>query len=402
MTNNLSVQEEIRAFEKKGAKSLWFNPAKTWEQSDNGALVRPRTFHFGEESSVSSAIGKAPTWGEPAYDMNLSEAGHAAIKSGSTDYGKIKIDPYLGEWQNIAHEYHDILNKAIKSGSKSVLKQAGIGMAADFSAVDLINVSATVLGTELRDFVLEQAVTEIAVPNLTVSIDTWTRFLASQNIGEGVPPVTKIGTLARATYDLPKDGGAVALTFEAQARSSHDLMRMHIDNLVSDLRRIKATKIATEIETATDVTGEDLGASTSGVSDKVPNEKIGAVMDTIISNNGNPDTFVSHDKVFREYLANTWTAKYTQSPVQTSTFSNAKVITNPPGLPGITWYIDNSKTSTILSIYDKRAIVKFQGPIRTAVVRLDMEDVDAFRIFDFNYPKLIQTSKARDLTGETA
>ena len=230
MTNNLTVQEEIRAFEKKKAKSLWFNPATTWEQSDSGQLVRPRTFHFGQTQANVDG-GFAPTWDEPAYDMNIAEQGRAAIKSGSTDYDKVKVDPYLGDYNSIAHEYHEILRNAIKSGSKSVLKQAGIGMAADFSAVDLINVSATVLGTELRDFVLEQAVTEIAVPNLTVSIDIWTRFLASQSIGEGVPPITKLGALARATYDLPKDGGAVALTFEAQARSSHDLMRMHIDNL---------------------------------------------------------------------------------------------------------------------------------------------------------------------------
>ncbi len=402
MTTNLTVQEEIKAFEKKKAKSLWFNPCKTWEQSDNGQLVRPRTFHFGEESTHSSAIGVGPTWNDPAYDMSIAEAGHAAIKSGSTDLGKVKIDPYLGEWQNIAHEYHDILNKAIKSGSKSVLKQAGIGMAADFSAVDLINVSATVLGTELRDFVLEQAVTEIAVPNLTVSIDTWTRFLAQQNIGEGVPPITKLGSIARATYDLPKDGGAVALTFEAQARASHDLMRMHIDNLTSDLRRIKAAKIATELETATDVSGEDLGANSAGTSTNVPHEKIGAVFDTIIGNNGNPDTIASHDKVFREYISNHWTTPYAQTSPYTNSLSNAKIITNVPGLPGVTWYIDNSKTATIMTIYDKKAIVKFQGPVRTAVVRLDMEDVDAFRIFDFNYPKLIQTTKARDLTGETA
>ena len=258
------------------------------------------------------------------------------------------------------------------------------------------------LGTELRDFVLEQAVTEIAVPSLTVSIDTYTRFLAQQNIGEGVEPITKLGAIARATYDLPKDGGAVALTFEAQTRASHDLMRTHIDNLVSDLRRTKAAKIATEIETATDVSGDDVGANSGGLSTNKPDEKIGAVTDTIIGNNGNPNTIASHDKVFREYISNTWVTKFATSSPQTSTLSNAKVITNIPGLPGFTWYIDNSKTATILSIYDKRAIVKFQGPIRTAVIRYDMSDVDAFRVFDFNLPKLIQTGKARDLTGATA
>ena len=400
--SELTVQEEIKAFEKKKAKSAWINPARTWEQSDDGQFVRPRTIFFGERSAAVEG-GFAPTWEDPAYDLNVAEQGWKAIKSGSTtDKGKVTVDPYIGSWKNVAHEYGELLSSAIKSGSRSALKQAGIGMAADFSAVDVINVSAQLLGTELRQFSLEQAVTEVSVPQHTVSVDTYTRFLAQQNIGEGVPPITKLGSIARATYDLPKDGGAVALTFEAQARSSHDLMRVHIDNLVSDLRRIKAAKIATELELATDVSGEDLGANSGGLSTNVPHEKIGAVMDTIVGNNGTPDTIATHDKVYREYISNTWTAKYMQTSPQTQDFSTSKVITNVPGLPGITWYIDNSKTSTIMTIYDKRAIVKFQGPIRTAVVRLDMEDVDAFRVFDFNLPKLIQTSKARDLTGETA
>ena len=244
MTNNLTVEEEIKAFEKKKVKSAWINQAKTWEESDDGQLVRPRTIFFGERKSGNKLQGGfTPTWEDPAYDLNLAEQGHQAIKSGSTDYAKVTVDPYIGKWQNIAHEYNDILRSAIKSGSKKwLLKQAGIGMAADFSAIDVINVSAQLLGTELRDFVLEQAVTEIALPSLTVSIDTYTRFLAQQNIGEGVEPITKLGAIARATYDLPKDGGAVALTFEAQTRASHDLMRTHIDNLVSDLRRTKGSK----------------------------------------------------------------------------------------------------------------------------------------------------------------
>ena len=132
-------------------------------------------------------------------------------------------------------------------------------MTGDFSAVDMLNVANELYGTELRGFTLEQAVTEIAVPSLMISIDVYTRLTANRSIGEGVLPTLKLGSIARTTYDLPKDGGGVGLTFEAQTRASHDLMRTHIDNLVSDLKRIKAAKIATEIETASDVVGADFG-----------------------------------------------------------------------------------------------------------------------------------------------
>ena len=395
---SLSVQEEIKAFEKKKAKSAWINPAKSWEQGDDGQYVRPQTIYFGEKTSNG---GFVPTWEDPVYDMSLFKEGITAIKSGSTDRGKVRVDPYIGDWQRIAHEYDDAVTSAIKSGSRSALKSAGIGMTGDFSAIDMVNVSALV-GTELRGFTLEQAVTEIAVPQLMISVDTYTRFTGSRSIGEGIPPILKLGSIARTTYDLPKDGGGVGLTFEAQTRASHDLMRTHIDNLVSDLKRIKAAKIATEIETASDVSGADFGAYSTGYSTYVPTDYVGTISDTIDSNNGVLDTIATHDKVFRDYLANSWIKNFAQGPVQNVNLSQAKVIANPPGLPGITWYIDNSKTATILSGYEKKSMVKFQGPIRTAVVRLDMEDVDAFRVFDFNLPKLLIAGRARDLTGVTA
>ena len=101
-------------------------------------------------------------------------------------------------------------------------------------------------------------------------------------------------------------------------------------------------------------------------------------------------------------MSNQNTHNYIQGGQQNVNLSTAKVIQNPPNLPGVTWYIDNSKTSTLFTLYDKRAAVKFQGPIRTAVVRMDMEDVDAFRVFDFNRADLLIAGRARDLTGVTA
>src|SRR6185503_2579395 len=132
--STLTTQEEIKAFNSKNAKDCWINPAKTWELSDDGQYVRPQTIYFGTKN------GK-PTWEEPAFDMNIYREGMAAIKSGSTDRNKIRSDPFLGKWSNIAHEYDDLVQSAIKQGSKSVLKQAGIGLSSDFSAIDVINVA---------------------------------------------------------------------------------------------------------------------------------------------------------------------------------------------------------------------------------------------------------------------
>lgn len=395
----LSFRDEMRLHEKKNVRSVWTNLSKTWQEGDDGQYVRPLTIHIGEKKGPN---GPMPTWEDPVYDIAVARAGWQAIRSGSTsDLAKATVDPYIGQWQTIAHEYDDLLTKARQTGSRAALKSAGVGFSEDFNAMDIINITPRLLGDTNRTYVLEQAVTEIAVPNLTVSYDSWTKLLASEGIGEGVPPVLKLGGLSRQTFDLPKDGGGVALTFEAQARSSHDLMRLHIDSLTGDLRRVKAQKIATELETAPDVTGQDFGGFSGGDSTYNPGESLGGVADTIDANNGTFDTIVSHDKVFREYMSNTWVAKFTTSNPQTAAISNNKTITGVPGLPGITWYIDNLMSDTMLTMYEKASVVKFQGPVRTAVMRQEMEDIDAFRIFDFNLPKIINEARIRNVVGVT-
>jgi hypothetical protein len=55
-----------------------------------------------------------------------------------------------------------------------------------------------------------------------------------------------------------------------------------------------------------------------------------------------------------------------------------------------------------MTIYDKEAIDKFQGPERTAVWRDEASDEDMFRIYDFMLCEIVQSGKIRDLTSVTA
>jgi hypothetical protein len=47
------------------------------------------------------------------------------------------------------------------------------------------------VNTELRNFVLTEAVTSIGTPQLNLNVDTYTRFTNSQGVPEGVAPQTK-------------------------------------------------------------------------------------------------------------------------------------------------------------------------------------------------------------------
>ena len=374
---------EDEKLEAKGQiTNSWYNSAKTWEVDENGQKVRPETVYVSKK--------RAGRWNpeNAAFDMRLFRENITAIKSGrSNDWGKVNSDPWMGDWRKL----NDKRAEALKSG--------GVGTSADFSAIDVVNVQAEMVNTELRDFVLEQAVTTVATPQILLSIDTYTRFTGQKAIAEGMPPVLKLGSVARATYTVPKDGTGVGLTFEAQTRATHDIYRTHVDNAISDLRRIKAGSIATEMETATDVGAGDWAGITSDHYTRNVFDDIGGVTDTIVANNGRADSMAVHDRVMRDLINNVGAALFSGSKVA-GDLSTARIV----GLPStnITIYVDNSKTATLATVYAKSAIIKMQGPVRTAVVRDDLADIDMFRIFDFNLPKLIIAGRARDLTSVSA
>lgn len=130
------------------------------------------------------------------------------------------------------------------------------------------------------------------------------------------------------------------------------------------MRRIKATKIATELETATDIASADWAAYTTDHSTTDPVDAIGGAADIIEANGGNPNAIASHAKPFRDFSSNTHIRGMIQ-PSASLSFGN-RVITGVPGLPGFTWYIDNLKTNSLVTVYDKSAILLMQGPTRTA------------------------------------
>ena len=405
MTNQ-EIRDEINRINKQQVKAVWYNPTKeTTFDKETGKYVLPETIYIGE-ASAQNQVGASPTWNEAVMDAHAAkiEMQNYIKSAGTGDSYKVKVDPFIGEWKDIAHELADLRSNAIKSGSTSNLKSAGIGQSGDFSTIDIVNVQNEMINTELRQFSLEMAVTTVATPSLLLSVDTYTRFTGQKSIGELTPPTTKLGAVSRTTFTLPKDGTAIGLSFEAQTKASHDLYRTHVDNAITDLKRIKANKIATELLNGTDVSAGDWAAYTTDHSTRSPYDDIGTVSDTIVSNNGVVDTIATADRAFRDFMGNTQVKGFGgQGPNHEGIFSQAKVVDGASfGLPGITWYIDNELLNTSAFVYDKGAIYKMQGPVRTAVFRDEMLDADMFRIFDFNLPKIQIAGRIRELTSVSA
>lgn len=381
MSRALTVKEELKAIEKGRATSAWYNSTnKRTRDNVIGTMVEPQMIYLGEK-------GGRPTWSEQVFDVAEFRKQVDAYRQGKVDNDKLTFSPWREGWDDVLNEYINDKNAAVVTN-------------ADFSAIDVVNVMAEMVGTDLRDFTLEQAVTVVNTPQIELDIDVYTRFSATASVPEGVKPESKRGSVARTNFALPKDVAAVSITDEAQIKAVHDLYRTHIENAVSDLKRVKANKIATAIESASDVGSADFAAYTTDHSTTSPYDAIGGVADTIISNNGRPDTLASHDKVFRDFIGNTHVKGFAITAIPN--MHGAKIITDVPGLPGYTWFVDNEKTATILSVYDKQAFYLAQGPVRTAQYRLEQEGIDGYIVRDWNQIQLVQSGKARDLTSVTA
>jgi hypothetical protein len=391
--DRLAIREEIRAIQKGTGRSAWYNPAKTYERSDFGKEVEPDTVFLGESNG-------APTYEEPVFNMakfrEARTAHKTALKSGSKfDWGMYE-NPWLGEWNGVNQEY-----EYLKKNRR--LKSAAIGTNSDFAAIDVVNVLAEMVNTELRNFVLTEAVTTIGTPQLNLNVDTYTRFTNSQGVPEGVAPQTKRPGVSRTAFNLTKDVGHIAMTDEAQLRAVHDMFRQAIDTAVTDFRRIKSNKVATELETATSYTTNvaDWQAMSTDHNTTAPQFNLGAAADIIFSNNGNANIISTHDKAWRNFLMSTYVKGVLQAIPQPD-LALAKVITNVPSLPGFTWYVDNEHTVTIGMVFDKAAVFLMQGPVRVAQYRMEQEGVDGYIYRDWNLPKIVIGGRVRKISPITA
>jgi hypothetical protein len=383
--------------QKKQSPAAWFNPART---HDEGNGLRPQTIYLGERNHVT------PTWSEAVYD--LSEARRAAhlYSRGDIDAETAAYAPYKHSqyWSNEFQNWYSGLERAAQAQEQSPMRMAASGMITsdDHAALNVVNIMAEILGRDERTYVLEQAVRQAAVPNLRLSVDTWNGFGVERDVAEGQETLYQKGKFTRKEITMKKDVSHIAITDEAEITSDRNLMQEHIRHSAAEMRRLKALKVAIGLESAADTGGADFGAIAAGsaFSTTNPLDVIGALMDIIEANGGSPNTIASHNKPFRDFMSNTWIKG--QITPAANVAIGTRVINGVPGLPGVTWYVDNLKTNTILTIYDRDAIMLLQGPVRTETYRDSTHGFNGYITRDWNTVYVLDSSLMADLTGVTA
>jgi hypothetical protein len=308
----------------------------------------------------------------------------------NSDKAQFSIYNQKDGWADIANDYYDAKIKA---------REAGVMTPQDFSGIEVTNVLSTMLGLPERNFVLQNAVLTVPTPYLTVRVDTWSGFDVAEDIKTGAEIPTGQGTFAATSYDLKLNAAHIARYDELDMRPHYwDIWRVNLENIARRMVKKKAQLIGTELQNATVQSGgADWGAVTSGLSTNNPIDQLGAASDVIVGNDGNPDSIALHDRAYRDLVSNTFVHGTSQNMPPSNQPGQAKQV-NIPGFP-YTFYVDNLITNTLAIVYDKQAIVGFQGPVSSAQYRDALHRFDGYIVTDYFLTKITQPSKIRQLTA---
>lgn len=372
--NNYVTKEELKRIVNGGMTSVWHNPTDD-------------IIYGGERTSIKNGKSTVlPTYETPIFNMGKYKQALSLKDAGRLSAEEASLQPWMGEFEALAQERYAV-------------KEAGVIVNNQFTAIDTTTVLAELLNQKIRGFSIPEAVTNVSTDGLEMQIDVYTRFNVSLDVPEGVPAWAKRGSVATTSFDLTKDVGHFAATDEARLKSRKDLYQASLLNVATDFRRAKAAKIADVLETATETNVGDWDAFTSGLSDANPLGHINLRLDAILANNGNVDTIVSHNIGWSAFTGNTFVRGAYNA--QKEGIDAAARVVSISLIPGVQWHIDNELLSTSVIVMAKEAVHCVNGPTRVGQYRTEAEGIDGYVARNWYQCQITQTGKIAELVTVT-
>jgi hypothetical protein len=303
-----------------------------------------------------------------------------------------KVDLYTQRFQAPAEDYWKFIAKTAAVG--------GMMVPENFSAINITNVLAQLRGTEERNYVIQDAVTNLNTSLLEGRIDVETGFDVHKNIPLGAEIPTNQVTYTSLTFKLPMLGAHVAKYNEMNFTNlEHDPYRNSINKIGKRVIKAKAELVKDAITAATATSaGSSWIAYTGGDSTNNPYVDIGTASDAIVTANGNPNVIVLNDRTFRSFFSNTWVRGSTEVTRGNSPQPGVTKTTTFPGT-GLTAYVDSLISNNEVYVYDKEAIIGFQGPSAVTTYEDPHHRAEGYYYWEYFYAKIIENSKVYKLTG---
>jgi len=317
-------------------------------------------------------VYETPVMNSKAYSLAASAKSDDPLKLTDAFYNNGKEETNFADQANTVYQQ---LNKAKETGDRSLA--AAIITSKEFTALQ----DNLILGSNdelIRQGILTQIFDEVAAPLLTGRWLTWANDVQYlTNIPESKSPEPTMGTASVISVEVPKHGGAVAITDRARQVITDG--GNVFSRLVTQLQQKKARSESIIVRDAiqaiaatNDQTGVDFGArsGTPPASTQNAIDLLNTLVTFFDSTAGQWDTIVSKSFIFNEFILNdTIRGGNTLNPLNPIQ-SVQEQVSSVGVLPGVQWYRDNLMTSsTNMYIMDRaRAGKSFRGPTRAYTV----------------------------------
>jgi len=303
-----------------------------------------------------------------------------------------EVDLFQPRYQAPAEDYFKYIAKTAAVG--------GMMVPENFSAINITNVLAQLRGTEERNYVVQDSVTNLNTSLLEGRIDIEAGFDVHKNIPLGAEIPSNQVTYTSVTFKLPMLGAHVAKYNEMNFTNlEHDPYRNSINRIGKRVIKAKAelTKDAIVAATATSA-GSSWIAYTGGDSTNNPYVDIGTASDAIVAANGNPNVAIMNDRTFRSFFSNTWVRGSTEVTRGNSPNPGVTKVQQLPGT-GLQAYIDSLISNNEVYIFDREAIIGFQGPSAVTTYEDPHHRAEGYYYWEYFYAKIIENAKIYKLTG---
>lgn len=303
-----------------------------------------------------------------------------------------KINLYEPRYQAPAEDYWKYVGRTAAVG--------GIMVPENFSAINITNVLAQLRGIEERNYVIQDSVSQLNTQLLEGRIDVEAGFDVHKNIPLGAEIPTNQVTYTSVTFKLPMLGAHVARYNEMNYTNlEHDPYRNSINRIGKRVIKAKAEIVKDAITAATvSTSGSSWIAYSGGDSTANPYVDIGTASDAIVAANGNPDTAVMNDRTFRAFNSNTWVRGSTEVS-RGNSVQPGITKTIALGGTGLTAYVDSLISNNEVYIFDKEAIIFFQGPSAVASYEDVHHRAEGYYYYEWCSAKIIENAKIYKLTG---
>ncbi len=345
----------------------------------NAAFWNPKNWkiYFGETAKHT------PTYEKEVFDTKKyiaykRIADKAASEGGEdlTAIDKSKYAPWTKEFEADAAkmiEKNDEVDAGYLSIPQAIKQSAGYMTQADFQGLRLVAILGQLINQQQKAFSLQNAGTKYTSNNVVFRIPTVSRFQIAEDVRELEGNIEAMKMAFTSQFiQLTKDVAHLAWSDEfMMSEYDQPIMQLHLQNATSEFERVRATKVAAQLNllSANGLTdGWNEYETGTDRSKSNPIIDIAVARKSVYNANGVLMRAASNTYTYQIYLQNSH-IRGLMNPTTNAGNPDARVINGVPGQPGLVWYIDELLEDGKIYFWDSSALADIQGPIRTSTYR---------------------------------